>query len=198
MTYSRECYCINVGPLVFEWTPCLLFPHDTCLCSLSPLQAPDPPVTFSVNRTWVFSHAFLLGGLISFEWLRPHAPALRQLPQAAESALIVNFVCGSGQASLGVLVEWPLAGVLGLGVNTQTSDSCSPRLWGVVGKDLGGRWASCWQLWGGRWTQSREPRVQTLVIAHAHYCPVKLVTGDQMLSILKTLIMKLKLAELSV
>ena len=40
--------------------------------------------------------------------------------------------------------------------------------------------------------QSREPCVQTLVTTHAHCCPVELVTGDQMLDILKTLIMKLK------
>ena len=86
-------------------SPYLLFPHDMCLCSLSPLQAPGPPVTFSVNRTWVFSHAFLLGGLISFEWFRPCPPALRHLAWAAESALTVNFVCGSGQAFLSVHVE---------------------------------------------------------------------------------------------
>lgn len=40
--------------------------------------------------------------------------------------------------------------------------------------------------------QSREPRARTLVTTRAHCCPVELVTGDQMLDILKPLIMKLK------
>lgn len=143
MTDSRECYFIN-GGVTHVWAQLsgglslpAFSPWHVFVLIISPSGSRSSN-DFSVNRTWVFSHAFLLGGLISFEWFRPCPPALRHLAWAAESALTVNFMDPGRHPSVSLLSDHWL-GCWVLGVNAQTSDSCSPRLWGVVGKNLGGR-----------------------------------------------------------